>query len=68
MSLERLCDPKTNGYTMFKKGGYQMPVYTCGPRRIWGLTAIITHLTLRMLVADESIYNLQIVASKRLLK
>lgn len=55
VSLERLCDPKFLGYTQFRNM-YSAPVFLGGSRRIWGLTAFITHAFLRCLLPKRA-YN-----------
>ncbi|KAJ3645358.1 hypothetical protein Zmor_023024 [Zophobas morio] len=53
--LEVLCDPQHVRHTQFR-ANYSLPVYTGGKRKIWGLTAIITHLFLRAMLSREE-YN-----------
>jgi hypothetical protein len=59
VAIETLCDPEHCHYTYFRKGSrgsgfpFSMPVYTSGDQRIWGLTAIITHLTLKLVVPNS---------------
>ena len=41
-----LHNPNVAGYTQFRipdKPGYSLPIYTCEPYPIWGMTAIITY-------------------------
>ena len=55
MSLEELCDPRHFRTTQFRtKGfvGYKLPVYLGGPEKIWGVTAIITHMILMALIPN----------------
>ncbi|KAI4456501.1 nudix hydrolase [Holotrichia oblita] len=51
VSLETLCDPSKNGYTQFSI--YSAPVFLGGQRRIWGLTAIITHVFLKSFLSKD---------------
>ncbi|KAH0552236.1 nucleoside diphosphate-linked moiety X motif 8 [Cotesia glomerata] len=51
VSLKDLCDPDKCGYTYFKKG-FLLPAYTGGKHRIWGLTAVITHVIMKTLVPE----------------
>ncbi|KAJ3623912.1 hypothetical protein MTP99_017575 [Tenebrio molitor] len=53
--LEVLCDPSHIKHTQFRTN-YSLPVFTGGKRRIWGLTAIITHLFLKALM-PRNIYD-----------
>ncbi|XP_053924630.1 mitochondrial coenzyme A diphosphatase NUDT8 isoform X4 [Cuculus canorus] len=53
LSLDHLLREENQGYTHFRTAGrygYTLPVFLNGPHRIWGLTAIITELTLELLV------------------
>uniref|UniRef100_A0A8C9EM49 Nudix hydrolase 8 n=1 Tax=Pavo cristatus TaxID=9049 RepID=A0A8C9EM49_PAVCR len=55
LPLEHLLQEKNQGYTHFRTAGrygYTLPVFLNGPHRIWGLTAIITELTLELLAPD----------------
>lgn len=52
MSLAHLLQTQNQGYTHFCQGGhfsYTLPVFLHGPHRVWGLTAVITELTLKLL-------------------
>lgn len=46
VSFETLCDATKNGYTQFNNS-YSTPLFLGGQRRIWGLTAVITHIFLK---------------------
>lgn len=50
-SLSELCDPASCKYTQFRDS-YTLPTFVGGKHRIWGLTAIITHIILSSLVPD----------------
>ncbi|XP_010709116.1 nucleoside diphosphate-linked moiety X motif 8 [Meleagris gallopavo] len=55
LPLEHLLQEENQGYTHFRTAGrygYTLPVFLNGPHRIWGLTAIITELTLELLAPD----------------
>ncbi|XP_037073510.1 nucleoside diphosphate-linked moiety X motif 8-like [Pollicipes pollicipes] len=56
LSLEHLCRAENVGHTQYRRkdggAGYSMPVFLNGPHRVWGLTAILTHLTLSSLVPE----------------
>lgn len=54
--LEDLCDPGKIGHTQFKND-YSLPVYLGGKRRIWGLTALITHLFLNAFLPRRAYSN-----------
>ncbi|XP_066176820.1 mitochondrial coenzyme A diphosphatase NUDT8 isoform X2 [Sylvia atricapilla] len=46
-------DEENQGYTHFRTAsgyGYTLPVFLNGPHKVWGLTAIITELTLELLL------------------
>ncbi|XP_063244310.1 mitochondrial coenzyme A diphosphatase NUDT8 [Bacillus rossius redtenbacheri] len=49
--LRTLCDPENFAFTQFRSG-YVIPVYRCAGHRIWGLTALITHLVLASLLPN----------------
>ena len=51
ISLEKLCDPAHFRYTQFRNG-YQLPAYTGGKYRVWGLTGVITHMIMKALVPE----------------
>ncbi|NWJ05112.1 NUDT8 protein, partial [Crypturellus undulatus] len=53
--LDHLLQVENQGYTHYRaKGRYShtLPVFLHGPHRVWGLTAIITELTLELLAPD----------------
>ncbi|XP_042737940.1 mitochondrial coenzyme A diphosphatase NUDT8 isoform X2 [Tympanuchus pallidicinctus] len=55
LPLEHLLQEENQGYTHFRTAGrygYTLPVFLNGPHRIWGLTAIITELTLELLAPN----------------
>ncbi|XP_069713408.1 mitochondrial coenzyme A diphosphatase NUDT8-like [Phaenicophaeus curvirostris] len=52
LPLDHLLREENQGYTHFRTGGryaYTLPVFLNGPHRVWGLTAIVTELTLELL-------------------
>ncbi|NXJ84363.1 NUDT8 protein, partial [Trogon melanurus] len=52
LPLAHLLREENQGYTRFRTAagyGYTLPVFLNGPHRVWGLTAIITELTLELL-------------------
>lgn len=57
LPLAHLLREENQGYTHFRgssgRYGYTLPVFLNGPHRVWGLTAIITELTLELLAPDR---------------
>uniref|UniRef100_A0A8C8AC48 Nudix hydrolase 8 n=1 Tax=Otus sunia TaxID=257818 RepID=A0A8C8AC48_9STRI len=56
MPLAHLLREENQGYTHFRTAGrysYTLPVFLNGPHKVWGLTAIITELTLELLAPDR---------------
>lgn len=53
--LQDLCNEKLMGYTQFK-GAYSTPLFLGARRKIWGLTALMTHIFLRCLLPAKA-YN-----------
>lgn len=66
-TLPELCNVNNQAFTQFGSG-YTLPVYFGQPDtlhnkpRIWGLTAIITHLTLSALVPEMYKLKLQFIS------
>lgn len=59
-SIESLCSPENVRYTRYRsRSGYTLPVYLGGVYRIWGLSAIILHMTLLALVPPP-LYNFKL--------
>ncbi|XP_066601714.1 mitochondrial coenzyme A diphosphatase NUDT8 isoform X2 [Prorops nasuta] len=65
LPLPSLCDPSTFRFTQFRTG-YTLPVYLSGDYRIWGLTAVITHMILTAMIPD--FYKNKISYMKPILK
>lgn len=61
--LTTLCKPENCKYTQFKTRGFSTPVFLGGPKKIWGLTAVITHFLLRSLMPNGC-YDHPILYSK----
>lgn len=60
VDLERLIDSPYRRHTQFKSGrGYSTPIFIGGEERIWGMTAILTHLFLTALLPKQ-IYSRKI--------
>ncbi|XP_025047876.1 nucleoside diphosphate-linked moiety X motif 8 [Alligator sinensis] len=56
LPLSHLLEVQNQGYTHFRSKGhysYTLPVFLSGCYKVWGLTAIITDLTLELLVPDD---------------
>lgn len=54
--LTTLCKPENCRYTQFRRN-FSTPVFLGAPRRIWGLTAIITHLFLLSLMPKDCYHH-----------
>jgi len=66
LPVKHFCDSNNCGYTQFRVGGkegYVLPVYTNGPYRVWGITALITHVILMSLLPSHYKHTLQFVRS-----
>lgn len=53
LPLSHLLREENQGYTHFRTAGrygYTLPVFLHGPHRVWGLTAIVTEMTLELLL------------------
>ncbi|XP_045478020.1 mitochondrial coenzyme A diphosphatase NUDT8 [Harmonia axyridis] len=61
VTLEDLCNPKLYRHTQFRQDDttFNMPVFTGGKYRIWGLTAVITYIALHSLLPARA-YNHQV--------
>ena len=59
VTLKKLTEPSVTAHTQFRskrfKKGYTMPLYCLPDHKIWGLTAIFTHMTLLSLL--PGLYN-----------
>lgn len=59
--LSYLCSEKSKRYTQFRPGknspGYSIPAYLTDCERIWGITAILTHLFLSSMLTKELYSN-----------
>ncbi|XP_030339567.1 nucleoside diphosphate-linked moiety X motif 8 [Strigops habroptila] len=67
LPLAHLLREENQGYTHFRTAGrygYTLPVFLNGPHKVWGLTAIITELTLELLAPER--YRRKTVAPARL--
>lgn len=53
VTLEDLCNPKKNSYTQFRDG-YSAPLFLGAPKKIWGLTALITNVFLKALLPPNA--------------
>ncbi|XP_047740376.1 uncharacterized protein LOC108678746 isoform X2 [Hyalella azteca] len=55
VSLKHLCSPENFGQTQFRApsmygSGYALPVFFTKDAKVWGLTAMFTHMTLKVLL------------------
>ncbi|XP_077294907.1 mitochondrial coenzyme A diphosphatase NUDT8 [Arctopsyche grandis] len=57
VSMENLCDRQYFGFNSFKSG-YTIPVFMGGKHKIWGLTAMITHVVLSCML-PQHVYPMQ---------
>lgn len=64
VSLRHLCQPGNAGSTRFRDGDMTLPVFPNTPHRIWGLTAIITHMTLKIIAPEFYHHQVQHVKTK----
>lgn len=55
--LEKLCDPNLCRYTQFRSN-YTLPTYLGGSHKIWGLTAVITHVVMQALAPEAYKFKL----------
>ncbi|GFR58329.1 nucleoside diphosphate-linked moiety X motif 8, mitochondrial [Elysia marginata] len=64
--LRQLCNHANIGVTRFRNdtNPFTMPVYTGPPHRIWGFTAIVTHILLTVLAPN--LYTFKVVHKKAL--
>lgn len=67
--LAVLCDRQHFGHTQFRGGrkspGYSIPIYMGGAHRIWGITAVLTHLFLTALMPRGGGYGLKVAHIRR---
>ncbi|XP_073962102.1 mitochondrial coenzyme A diphosphatase NUDT8-like [Choristoneura fumiferana] len=54
--LETLCDKNNQYYTQFSNG-YILPVFVAADKKIWGLTAFLTHAFLSSLLSKDIYRN-----------
>ncbi|KAJ1168690.1 hypothetical protein NDU88_000607 [Pleurodeles waltl] len=55
LSIPQLCSERNQGYTHFRMQGryaYTVPVFFGGTHKVWGLTAVLTDLALKLLVPN----------------
>lgn len=58
VSLKNLCNPDNLGFTQFRDN-YTLPLFLGNKHRIWGLTALITHICLKALLHDVYKHKMQ---------
>ncbi|XP_054269505.1 mitochondrial coenzyme A diphosphatase NUDT8 [Macrosteles quadrilineatus] len=60
--ISHFCNNQNCKYTQYRNGsGYILPVYIKGDLKVWGITALITHIVLRSLVPKQYKFELQFV-------
>ncbi|XP_062973025.1 mitochondrial coenzyme A diphosphatase NUDT8 isoform X2 [Elgaria multicarinata webbii] len=67
LSFSHLLQEQNQGYTHFCRNGvysYTLPIFLHGPHRVWGLTAIITELTLELLAPGKYRRKTHLVARR----
>ena len=71
-TIAELCQTRNQAFTQFRSG-YTLPIYFAQQNdykleklRIWGLTAIITHITLHALVPE--MYKLKLPFVKKIVR
>ncbi|MEM9344638.1 MAG: CoA pyrophosphatase [Pseudomonadota bacterium] len=64
LSLDHLCRPENYGQTQWRLAnspGYVMPAYINGPHRVWGFTAIMTHVLLHNLLPEVYSHKVRMI-------
>lgn len=68
LPLRHFCEPVNCRYTYFRKQANNLmaiPVYTNDYKRIWGMTAFMTWLTLRSVISHAFVHNLTSLHGKK---
>ncbi|KAF7992771.1 hypothetical protein HCN44_005115 [Aphidius gifuensis] len=63
VSLDRLCNDKYMGFTLYGDNQYKLPTFEGHKHHIWGLTAIITHIIMTALVPDVYKHKIQFLSN-----
>ncbi|KAF4522452.1 hypothetical protein B566_EDAN002536 [Ephemera danica] len=61
MSLQQLCDPNVCRHTQFRTRSLVLPLFVSPEYKVWGLTAVITHVFLKALIPDQYTKKLRIL-------
>jgi nudix motif 8 len=64
ITLQHFCEPQNCRYTQFRTGpdkGYVLPTYTNAKHRVWGITALMTHIVLTSLIPQHYNHKLQYI-------
>ncbi|KAL1139298.1 hypothetical protein AAG570_006284 [Ranatra chinensis] len=64
ISLKHFCDSNNCKFTQFRVGsdkGYVLPAYINAKYRVWGITALITHIVLCSLLPNHYLHKLEYI-------
>lgn len=61
MTLRELCDPTVCRHTQFRSRTLVLPMFVGPKHKVWGLTAVITHIFLKGLVPEHYTKKLRVI-------